>query len=135
MKRFCVLAILLFVFLLNLVAQNIVIGESEYSWGFPFRPGFEHWRSASLYTSDEIGHHGTITHLSWRAEDGTFSDPCPLFFPIKIYAKMVEGEVLFPQDGPIWLVVPIFCTKENFLLLEMVGILLILTIIITVMII
>jgi len=97
MKRFCVLAILLFVFLLNLVAQNIVIGESEYSWGFPFRPGFEHWRSASLYTSDEIGHHGTITHLSWRAEDGTFSDPCPLFFPIKIYAKMVEGEVLFPQ--------------------------------------
>jgi len=97
MKRFCILAILLFVLSLNLVAQNIVVGESDYSWGFPFRPGFEHWRSVSLYTSDEIGRYGDISHLSWRTQDGTFTNPCPLFFPIKIYAKMVEEDVLFPQ--------------------------------------
>ncbi|MDD2651382.1 MAG: choice-of-anchor D domain-containing protein, partial [Candidatus Cloacimonetes bacterium] len=89
MKKLWFIAILLMVLSLNLIADDVIIGTGTTYTYDPFNAFYGYGRSASLYTAEEIGLTGNISHLSW--EVGSTGSAVQ---PIKVYAKLVDEATL-----------------------------------------
>ncbi|MFA7549079.1 MAG: hypothetical protein WCY66_09260, partial [Candidatus Cloacimonadales bacterium] len=85
MKKLWFIAILLMVLSLNLIADDVIIGTGTTNGSYPFNAFYGYGRSASLYTAEDIGLTGNISHLSW--EVGSTGSAVQ---PIKVYAKLVD---------------------------------------------
>ncbi|MDX9978329.1 MAG: hypothetical protein RBS16_09915, partial [Candidatus Cloacimonadales bacterium] len=89
MKKLWFIAILLMVLSLNLIADDVIIGTGTTNGYYPFNAFYGYGRSASLYTAEDIGLTGNISHLSW--EVGSTGSAVQ---PIKVYAKLVDEATL-----------------------------------------
>ncbi len=70
---------------------QITIGYGTTSGHYPFNLWKGYARSASIYTSTELGSSKLITALGWNAESGEI-ESCP----VKIYLKLVSDGTFYP---------------------------------------
>ena len=74
----------------NRQIKNVVqIGAGTSTQTYPFYTNWGYTRSASLYTSAEVGTSMNISRLNWNVTTSTVS-----LIPIKIYAKVQSGSAL-----------------------------------------
>lgn len=74
------------------ILNMTTIGTGTSTQTYPFYTNYGYTRSASLYTSSELGSAGNITHLGWYIATAQTAS-----IPVKIYLKRTSSSVLTSQ--------------------------------------
>lgn len=90
MKKCIILLFALAVFGMA-IADTLTIGQGTEHLPYPISCWYGYQRSASIYKAYEIGVLGTITQISYQAQNTTTS-----WIPIKVYMKMTTATSLLP---------------------------------------